>query len=575
MGNETNKISETGEQKISDRRKIELVFLFFLSILATAVITGSIVGHFQDKKISEMERYYQQQIRFLQTLNKQQPVQPAPVVSSDSDNETPGSELSPLQIGLDKIYVRWEKELTEVKENCGETDTRCFLVGKITNDDPKYKGKNFYLQASSTMGGFDMRHYIMEKSDDGTDVKAYVEGEGGEDSGAVIAGISDIPEVITFPGTSYQMKKHYLPSYLFSDAKAGNKVFYNKNIGDFFLTEEGCVVAELPDHTAIAYDLVIPFVDNESRVPDVTFEGGEKNTDEYEYIEPSCGGLCTHLSDIKADDLKPSEGLEIAGKTANGENIYRYKDPNNQKLQDLYNDKNTLAYYSDDFEGQEKNKYSYDEFIKLNPYFFWKDPLGRWISFKNGKFSSAAEMCKPVIYLYPEKKTDLELKLDISGILKYTDPPYGEGWKVDVGPDGKIKDLVSGEYRDYLLWEGVGLNYPKQNEGWVVKKEDLNSFFSDKLGVLGLNEKESNDFKDYWLSRLDEKPYYKVSFLSREQFEDLASVRFDPIKPDVFIRVMMTTEGLDSYENIPEQKLPDTPRRNGFTAVEWGGALLK
>ncbi len=570
MEDEIKGISETSEQKIGKKRKIEMLVFIIVSVIAAAALAGSVVYYFQTKTVEQIKEDYERRLKTSEPQKQQQPVQAGPIEEPVETNSAESPEPN-LQIGLNKIFVSWEEEPVEVEENCG--GDRCFLVGKVTNDDPKYKGKDFYLEATSTMGGSDMKHYVFEKDADGADVKAYAEAENGEEGGAAIAGITDIPETLTFPGTKYQLQKNYWPNSFFVDVKAEKRLFTDKNLGDFFLTEDGCVVAELPDSTAIAYNIVIPFLKDESNVPDIVFTNGEKNKDEYEYTRATCGGTCTYFSEAK--DLNPEANLTVAGKASNGDDIYRYKDPNNRDLKDLYNDPNTMAYYSDDYEDQEGSKYTYDEFIGLNPYLFWKDPLGRWISFLNVKFSSAAEMCKPAVYLYPEKKTDLELTLDVNGFLTHTDPPYGNGWKVNASPDGKITDSRSGELYDYLLWEGIGLNYPKQEEGWVVKKEDLDSLLDEKLGVLGLNEKEKNDFKEYWLARLDEKPFYKISFLSRGQFENLASVRFAPVSPKVFIRVMMTAEGLDSYESIPEQKLPAAPQRNGFTAVEWGGALLK
>jgi hypothetical protein len=185
-------------------------------------------------------------------------------------------------------------------------------------------------------------------------------------------------------------------------------------------------------------------------------------------------------------------------------------------------------------------------------------------------------MCKPVIYLYPQSEINLNLKINLNGGLTYTDPLYKNGWKVSATPDGRIKNLENGERYDYLLWEGVGTNYPEQDKGWVVQKKHLSLFLDEKLKILGLNKKEIGDFKEYWLARLNEKPFYKISFLAREQFDSLASIDFYPIKPNVFIRILMTAQGVDDYINIPEQNLPaNTPRRYGFTAVEWGGALLK
>ena len=555
---------------------MKLLFIVGLALVVTVTLVAAAAAVFwQRNKNAELEKNYQKKITALQDgQSPQQPQQQqtqAPASVSDLPSVDDQSGQVTEQIALDKIDVDWAKKAVEVTDNCA-ADSKCFLVGKINNDS-QYKGDSFYLEATPTMGGSDMMHYILEKDGDGADIRVYAEDGQGSDNKVVISGINDIPDEIAFPGTDYKLKKYYSPSHLFSELKTKKKLFTDNRLGDFYLTDDGCVVAKLPDGTAIAYDFVIPFIDGESKVPDITFDSGGKNKYEYDYINPSCGAICTYLSQLK-DGLTP-DSIEVVGKTSNGESIYRLKDPNDKRLEDLYADKNTVAYYTDDYQQQAKSKYSYAEFINLNPYLFWQDPLGRWIRFLNSKLGSAAEMCKPVIYLYPQEKTDLSINLSVNGKLTHTDPLYQGGWRVEASPGGQIKNLDTGKYYDSLLWEGVGLNYPKQDKGWAVKRDDLDNFFSEKLRMLGLNDKEAGDFKAYWLARLDEKPFYRISFLSKEQFGNLASVEFNPIKPAIFIRVMMTAEGLDNYINIPEQLLPNSPQRSGFTAVEWGGALLK
>ena len=576
---ETDKVAEKKVEpqiKINDnKQKIIWVAIIGFAVVVTVSIVGYAFYSWQKVRSEQLEANYQQQIRNLQqaALRNQQQQNIPTSVQDQGEGDTEYAE--DLKIELDKIDVDWEKKLVEIKDDC-EEGMQCYLVGKITNDDSKYKGQSLYMELSSTMGGYDIRHYVILKDDVAGNIKEYADGFG-EEGNITITGVSDIPDEITFPGTNYRLKKYYSPSYLFSDEviKPKDKLFTDKNLGDFYLTEGGCLVVELPDHTVISYDFIIPFVSEEDRVINVTFNDGKNNQYEYDYTIHSCGGVCTNLSEAEKDKINPENDLEVIGKTVNGEDIYRFKDQNNKNLKELYNDKNTIAYYDDDYKQQEKNRYTYSEFIKMNPYLFWKDPLDRWIEFENSKFSVAAEMCKPVVYLYPESDADLNLKLSLNGFLTKTDPTYNDGWKVSASPDGKIKNIDTNEYYDYLLWEGIGLDYPKQNEGWVVKKEDMDSFLSEKLKILGLNEKEAGDFKEYWLSRLREKPFYKISFLSRKQFDSLASLTFSPISPKVFIRVMMTAEGLDNYINIPEQKLSNAPERSGFTAVEWGGALLK
>ena len=45
-------------------------------------------------------------------------------------------------------------------------------------------------------------------------------------------------------------------------------------------------------------------------------------------------------------------------------------------------------------------------------------------------------------------------------------------------------------------------------------------------------------------------------------------------KPDTIIRILMTFKGLEKPIDVTEQKL-QTPKRTGFTAVEWGGTEIK
>ena len=43
--------------------------------------------------------------------------------------------------------------------------------------------------------------------------------------------------------------------------------------------------------------------------------------------------------------------------------------------------------------------------------------------------------------------------------------------------------------------------------------------------------------------------------------------------PDTVIRIVMEFKGLEKEIEVKEQKL-ETPQRNGFTVVEWGGTEI-
>ncbi len=63
--------------------------------------------------------------------------------------------------------------------------------------------------------------------------------------------------------------------------------------------------------------------------------------------------------------------------------------------------------------------------------------------------------------------------------------------------------------------------------------------------------------------------YKKVSKLKYENMP----LEINP-KPDMLIRVLMTFKGLDRPIEVEGQKL-ETPERNGFVAIEWGGTEIK
>ncbi|OWK27026.1 MAG: hypothetical protein US76_02825 [Parcubacteria group bacterium GW2011_GWA2_38_13b] len=185
-------------------------------------------------------------------------------------------------------------------------------------------------------------------------------------------------------------------------------------------------------------------------------------------------------------------------------------------------------------------------------------------------------MCKPVIYLYPERETKLNVQVDPIGGFTKTIPEYPPGgWDVTAHPDGKIIDNATGITYDYLYWSGISLGQFKNDEGWVVGQHDLGSFFDEKLKRLGMNEKEINDFKEYWLGRLIDKPFYQIFFLPKNIVDALAPLKITSVKEDAVLRIIMAVKGLDQFQEMPEQRLPQIPKRKGFTVVEWGGIIVK
>lgn len=467
------------------------------------------------------------------------------------------------------LSVDWEKNSLKVK--CPPNlpaEEDCYLSGKITSGE--YAGQNLVLELVPGLGTDFVYHAV--KGTSNTVLTSYEPNS----KQYRFRGLDDVPELIDFPSTDYKLKKAYR-QVMFQTQTVKWKLFDNQVLGPVYLMENGCIMAELPDHTAIAYDLVIPFVNRENGSVEMTFSGGEKNTEVYQYNAiTGCGALCYYLAVQDESVLKPQERLAAIGTTLSQEPIYALKDTNDKLLKNLYADKNTVAYMADgSYENTGTNKYTYQQFLSYHPLVYWKDPLGRWVEFKNQRFILAAEMCKPVIYLYPEKQTSLEVKVRPNGGFTYTNPKYENGWQVSASPEGKITDSRTGKNYDYLFWEGVGLNYPITDKGWVVKRGELAGFLDAKLAELGLIGREAEDFKAYWVKRLNEHPYYKLSFLSKEQMDELAPLEISGARPSTVIRMLMTAKGQEKFEPATPQDLPALKARSGFTVVEWGGVVLK
>ena len=178
---------------------------------------------------------------------------------------------------------------------------------------------------------------------------------------------------------------------------------------------------------------------------------------------------------------------------------------------------------------------------------------------------------KPVIYLYPEKETQVSVQLLLDGWLTCTYPAYQNGWTVTASPDGTLTD-AKGQTYNYLYWEGETFASYDLSKGFCVKGDDTASFLEEALEKLGLTRREANEFIVYWLPQMESNPYNLISFQT-DRYTNAAKLMVSP-EPDSFIRVFMAWKKADSFVPLPEQELNSAPRK-GFTVVEWGGCELR
>ncbi len=194
--------------------------------------------------------------------------------------------------------------------------------------------------------------------------------------------------------------------------------------------------------------------------------------------------------------------------------------------------------------------------------------LGYYCTGPGGDTFQAFDPGKPVIYLYPTKKTNVSVSIYPAHIDQSV-PAYGNGWQVTAYPDGEIFD--NGIEYPYLFWDGES-NPPTvdRSKGFVVATSDIGSFLKTSLAAQGLKGSEITDFIAYWQPRMTtSEPYVYVYFMPQSDYDKLVPMTITPA-PQTTIRVYMLYKPLPAPIIVTPEPLT-APKRIGFTVVEWGG----
>lgn len=195
-----------------------------------------------------------------------------------------------------------------------------------------------------------------------------------------------------------------------------------------------------------------------------------------------------------------------------------------------------------------------------------------WLNYTLNQAGNAV-VYKPVIYLYPEEETRITVKLGNPEKLTCSYPLYNDGWQVVASPDGTLIDVNTNRELYSLYWEGKGSVATNIQEGFIVEGKDVISFLEEKLDILGLTNKEAEEFIIYWLPKLQNNKYNYIRFASQDEINEYMPLEFSE-SPDTVIRVLMQYKVLDEKIEVVEQKL-EKQAREGFTVVEWGGTEIK
>jgi hypothetical protein len=176
-----------------------------------------------------------------------------------------------------------------------------------------------------------------------------------------------------------------------------------------------------------------------------------------------------------------------------------------------------------------------------------------------------------VIYLYPNAATNVQVKIQNGKHkLTHTYPKYNPatGWQVSAQPNGDLVDIHTKKEYYALFWEAENEEPFQLEEGFSVAGAETADFLDAKLAELGLNRREANEFIMYWLPQMENNPYNTIHFAT-ESFNKRIPLDISP-RPDALIRVFMVFQPTNEPVKIPAQTF-ETPKRTGFTVVEWGG----
>lgn len=174
---------------------------------------------------------------------------------------------------------------------------------------------------------------------------------------------------------------------------------------------------------------------------------------------------------------------------------------------------------------------------------------------------------KPILYLYPIEDTAITVKLEKDNLIKTSYPKYNNGWTVYAESNGNLQIDNKNYYA--LYWDEKTTNIQDFKAGFYVEKENAIEFLEEKLSIIGLNERESNEFIMYWLPILERNEKSLVYFELTEERETNNKLIIEP-KPDSLLRLAIHIKKVNKKTEIKEQQLTHFERR-GFTAVEWGG----
>jgi hypothetical protein len=171
---------------------------------------------------------------------------------------------------------------------------------------------------------------------------------------------------------------------------------------------------------------------------------------------------------------------------------------------------------------------------------------------------------KPNIYLYSEKDITARVRLAPEYAITVSEPVYqpGIGWQAEIR-NGSLNGKG-----DFLFYEALVPDSGWQKEeGYVIRAACREQDMASMLGEYGFNEKETEEFIDYWGIHLFGDMDYVLYPQETDAVNQAMPLSIIP-EPDHVSRIWFYAEPLVSD---PEPvTCPEQIVREGFSVVEWG-----
>ena len=182
---------------------------------------------------------------------------------------------------------------------------------------------------------------------------------------------------------------------------------------------------------------------------------------------------------------------------------------------------------------------------------------------------------KPVVYLYPERRTEMTVKVTIAGTFIAQYPKAdGDTWRLVADPTGVLFDPRTERRYSYIFWEGLNPNAFEidRTKAHCIAGDKAEAFLELCADKYALNDRERTDFVSYWLPSLEANRFNLVQVLDDATYEGYARMVVTPT-PETTLRLFMIFSALNEPVKVGAPAF-EARLRKGSCVVEWGGCNL-